>query len=176
MVPVDARGGQKAELANRPGYSGVIGGVVLLLLVLPCLFGAYVAFFQSQHNRDAVGWTEGLTVFLLLTTVWLAWAGVALTFRRPPSSLRAPGIVGVVAATVGLLVNLQHALAVGRMQVGFFESRALLFVVLSIGAAAAGNVLAARGSPAGRLLHWLSPLGALAGIAFVMYETMRVAG
>jgi hypothetical protein len=175
MVPVDARGGAPPALANRPGAAGVLGGVVLLLLLLPCLLGAYAAFFQAGHNRALAGWAAGLTLFLLLTSTWLAWAGVVLVSRRPAASLLAPGIVGLVAAAVGGLVNLPHALMSARATEGVVESRAILMLTATIGVAAVGNILAARGSSSGRALHWLSPLGALAGIAFVLYQLMHVA-
>jgi hypothetical protein len=147
----------------------VVGGVTLLLLTLPCLVGLFAAFEIEQHNPAVAGWATGLMVFLLLASVWLVWAGIVLVARRPSPALLAPGIVGLVATTVGVLVVLPHALMDGRGAEEFFPSRLLLFVTVTVGAAAAGNVLAARGSPAGRVLHWLSPLGMLAGIAYLAY-------
>jgi hypothetical protein len=169
MVPTAARPDAVQAPVNRPGGSGVVGGVALLLLTLPCLVGLFAAFEAEQHKPSVAAWAAGLVGFLLLASVWLVWAGIVLVARRRTGALLVPGIVGLVAATVGLLVVVPRALTAGRGAEEYFESRLLLFVIATVGAAAAGNVLAARGSSAGRVLHWLSPLGMLGGIAYLAY-------
>ena len=145
------------------------GGVALLLLTLPCLVGVFAAFEAEQHKSSVAGWAAGLMVFLLLASVWLVWAGIVLVARRPAPALLVPGIVGLVSAIVGLLVLVPRVLTAGRGAEEYFESRLLLFVTATIAAAAAGNVLAACGLAAGHVLHWLSPLGILAGVTYLAY-------